>query len=1506
MLCPRCGSEAPPGNRFCGRCGAPLETAPDREGAAAGPPPVSEAPTAPLAGSSSGPGPSSLTPGTLLDGRFRIESFVGRGGFGAVYRAFDVKLERVVALKLLSLAQTSPRFRREALALAALNHPAIVTVFDVGEAEGMAYIAMELAEGENLGDRLRRAPPPWDEMAEISLQVAGALDHAHQRGILHRDVKPANIMISPSGAVKVTDLGIARALESTPITDRGEVFGTIEYLAPELLRDEEPDVRADIYSLGVCMYEGLAGRVPLTGDTPARVMRKVLGERPEPLGRLEPDLPPALLELVDSCLDKDRSGRPSTAREVELGLRRLLERDTGREASPYAVPVPSRLSTRSLQPEVEGERKKVVLLLVRERHMEDLLEELPVEEIQALRASCFEEIFPLIERHRGRVEEVGGEEFLVVFGLPHREEGDEERAIRCAMEIRDCQERMAREKGRPLRISMGIHAGHAFAATGADRYMLRSAAVRLSRRLAEKGKPGEVLVGAPVAEIVAGRFEFAAAGSISRPGEAEPFRILRLGSPKSGEPFALDRRQWGTVGREPELNLLRHAARRALEGTGQVVFIMGEAGIGKTHLVSAFLSEASDPSVTGTEEALSILVVQGRPAGEQAPYRAAADLAGLLRSDRGDSDAGPPPEAAAPAAGGLSPQEARALRSLSDSATIEEGPEVLEPEEYPRILAAALRKLLLEACSRCPVVLVLEDLHWFDGPSLEVLREVLAGVHGQRALVLATYRTGLDAGFGSLRNHQLIALGPLRPDEDLELARRFLGIDEAPAPLRQILGERSEGNPLYTFEFLRMALEKKILIRREGGVEVSRAPSEEEVPGSIEGILAARIDRLDPEARRLLQAAAVLGREFPLDLLEEVRPGPEDLSQLLAELGRRGILHLAHRDGSVICRFDHSLTRHVAYSNILQGSRRQLHRRAAEALEKLHPDRPGALLDLLAHHWTHSDSRDRAVEALREAMEHNRLRFRKEAAIGQCGKALALMDKDNPERFDLLLERSSLLVSVGRSDDAARDAEEALVQADGGQDRTSAAHLAIGKALHESGRFEAALGHYEAAAETAGADPAGRELALRGQAEIVTLLGRADEALGILGRLEVMLEGREDRMGLAFLHSLRGTVFFDRGETQASLREHERALALYRETGDRGGAVTNLYTSAIPLMAMGRYAEAIDRLAEAEREALALGMAKIRVTALSSIAHARIQTGDLLEAENVLRDLEAYEASHSLAWHQAGVLRLRGLLSFFRGEYDQGVLSLRKARRKRSESGDHRAVSDCDLVLARVYLECGQTRWALELAEAVGLSAVERQDPFQRCEAGILHAAALAALGDLPAALRVAIGAEEIARQFGEPETLVPALSQRGALLQGEEARALLDESLGIARGCGLRLEEARALLRRGEVLLHEGRNKAAAADARIATGIGDRAAVPELIWKGEGLHCRALEAQGETEKARRARDRARGILMLVSQRIGDPELARGYRRLPARAVILAPPAAPTGRVRRPDPPAGG
>ncbi|MDE3090863.1 MAG: serine/threonine protein kinase, partial [Chloroflexota bacterium] len=256
-------------------------------------------------------------------GNYQIVEEIGRGGMGTVFRGFQPSLNRPVAIKVLSpaLAQDAEffkRFKQEALATAALDHPNIIHVYDTGEDQDVHYIAMEYIGGGNLYSRIRdqAAPMPVVEAARIAAQIATALDFAHRRGIVHRDVKPSNILLDPEGRAVLSDLGIARALEGTRLTHTGVMMGTPEYMSPEQAQGKPVDGRADLYSLGVVLYEMLTGRIPFQGDTPLVMLYKQIHEIPPDPNKLNPKIPKSLASVLRKALAKDPEKRYAAGQQM--------------------------------------------------------------------------------------------------------------------------------------------------------------------------------------------------------------------------------------------------------------------------------------------------------------------------------------------------------------------------------------------------------------------------------------------------------------------------------------------------------------------------------------------------------------------------------------------------------------------------------------------------------------------------------------------------------------------------------------------------------------------------------------------------------------------------------------------------------------------------------------------------------------------------------------------------------------------------------------------------------------------------------------------------------------------------------------------------------------------------------------------------------------------------------------------------------------------------------------
>jgi hypothetical protein len=277
--------------------------------------------------------------GTQLNGRYRLDAQVGAGGMSTVYRAFDMTLERPVAIKLLhrEIAADSDqieRFRREARAVAQLSHQHIVTVIDAGEDDGRPYIVFEFVEGETLKQRIKRLGRlPVDEAVAYAIEIARALGAAHQRNIVHRDVKPQNVLIDAEGSAKVTDFGIARSLDDEGLTADGRVLGTTDYVAPEQALGQPCTAQSDLYSLGIVMWEMLTGEVPFTGENQVAVAMKHVRDSLPDVQKRRPEVSAALAAVIDRATAKDLKRRYASDADLISDLEDVLALETARAGS---------------------------------------------------------------------------------------------------------------------------------------------------------------------------------------------------------------------------------------------------------------------------------------------------------------------------------------------------------------------------------------------------------------------------------------------------------------------------------------------------------------------------------------------------------------------------------------------------------------------------------------------------------------------------------------------------------------------------------------------------------------------------------------------------------------------------------------------------------------------------------------------------------------------------------------------------------------------------------------------------------------------------------------------------------------------------------------------------------------------------------------------------------------------------------------------------------------------
>src|SRR5256886_296774 len=336
-----------------------------------------------------------LPPGTRL-GRYEIRAHIGTGGMGEIYLAQDVELERILALKILPAEFASDpsrmrRFIQEARAASGLNHPNILTIYEINHEGTTPFIATEFIDGLTLRKRIKGGAVPVMEALDTAIQIASALDAAHRAGIVHRDVKPENVMLRKDGYVKVLDFGLARPTEQHEVgteaatlvnTEIGMIVGTASYMSPEQARGQRVDARSDIFSLGMVIYEMLAGRSPFIGATNTDIVASILKEDPPRLTDLSPDIPPEFERVVNRALTKDKDARYQTVAELLSDLKRLkqnLDFETQKDSSVRAdsqvsggavtAAMPARAFTADHSPAKSTSGSAIAPVFVRRRHL---------------------------------------------------------------------------------------------------------------------------------------------------------------------------------------------------------------------------------------------------------------------------------------------------------------------------------------------------------------------------------------------------------------------------------------------------------------------------------------------------------------------------------------------------------------------------------------------------------------------------------------------------------------------------------------------------------------------------------------------------------------------------------------------------------------------------------------------------------------------------------------------------------------------------------------------------------------------------------------------------------------------------------------------------------------------------------------------------------------------------------------------------------------------------------
>jgi class 3 adenylate cyclase/tetratricopeptide (TPR) repeat protein len=848
---------------------------------------------------------------------------------------------------------------------------------------------------------------------------------------------------------------------------------------------------------------------------------------------------------------------------------------------------------------VEGERKQVTVLFADLKGSMQLLAERDPEEARKLLDPVLERMMEAVHHYEGTVNQAMGDGIMALFGAPI---GHEDHAVRACYAAVRMQRRVnlyadeiQRAGGTPVQIRVGLNSGEVVVgAIGSDLRMDYTAVgqtTHLAARMEQMARPGSALITGDTLRLAEGYVQVRPLGAVSVKGLetlTPAYELTGVVPARSRLQATAARGLTRFVGRDGEIQQLTETLERAAAGHGQTVAIVGEAGVGKSRLVW---------ELTRSHRTHSWLVLETGAVsyGRATPYLPVVELlkAYFRVQERDD-----PRLIRERVAGKLLTLD-RALEplltpllALLDVPVDDSAWDVLDRAQRRQRTLEAVRQLLLRESQVQPLLLLFEDLHWMDSETQAVLDSLVEGLPTARILLLVNYRPEYEHAWSRKTYYLQLRIDPLPPQSAGALLDALVGEDRSLAPLKPILIERTEGNPFFLEESVRTLAETQVLVGDRGAYRMAKAPELWQIPATAQAILAARIDRLASEDKRLLQAAAVIGKDVPFALLQAVADVPEDgLRRALGHLQAAEFLYETSLFPDLEYTFKHALTHEVAYGSLLQDRRRALHARIVDATEALSTERLTEHTERLAHHAMRGELWEKAVAYLRQAGARAFARSANREAVAHLEQALT---------------------ALGHCPATSETGEQGID-----------VRLALRNALWPLGRFEEGFGHLRHAESMASELGDSRRLGWIAAylAEHTRQTGHAADAPAFAERALAIAEGLGDLSLRVAANYYLGTAYFAAGDYRRADEFFPRILELlegdrFRERCGLAGfpVVMSRMFWGIALAERGEFDRAITEGQEGVRLAEALDHPYSLACALWGLGRPYADKGDLDQA----------------------------------------------------------------------------------------------------------------------------------------------------------------------------------------------------------------------------------------------------------------------------------------------------
>jgi len=1012
---------------------------------------------------------------------------------------------------------------------------------------------------------------------------------------------------------------------------------------------------------------------------------------------------------------------------------------------------------RTARAALEGERKQVTVLFADLKGSMELLANRDPEEARQLLDPVLERMMAAVHRYEGTVNQVMGDGIMALFGAPIAHEDHAVRACYAALAMQQAVARHAeevrRQQGLDVLMRVGLNSGEVVVrAIGNDLHMDYTAVgqtTHLAARMEQLARPATTFITADTLRLVEGLVRVTALGPIPIKGLLEPVEVYELvgastlrGRFQAGVVRGLTR----FVGRDQELATVQHALAQAGAGQGQVVALVGEAGVGKSRLVYEVV-HAHQTQGWRVLESASVSYGKATPYfpviellkhyvhvedSDDVRTRRARVTGQVLTLDDALQDTLP------------------ALLALLEALPADSPFRTLEPPQRRQRILQALERLLLRESQEQPLLLVFEDLHWIDAETQALLDSLVDSLPTAQLLLLVNYRPEYQHGWGSKTSYTQLRLDPLPLASAEAFLQALLGDAPSLAPLMRLLIERTGGNPFFLEESVRTLVETGVLVGAPGAYRLAQPVDSLQVPATVQAVLAARIDRLLPEEKYLLQTAAVIGTEVPLPLLQAIAELSEaTLHHGLAHLQTAEFLYETRLFPDHAYTFKHALTHEVAYSGLLQERRRVLHAGIVEALERLAADRLAEQVERLAHHALRGEVWDKALVYFRQAGEKALAQSAYREAVGYFEQALSALthlpeQRDTHEQaIGLRLALRSALLPSGDSERIVTYLREAETLAATLDDRHRLGQIAGFLSVHfrNRGAYDQAIAAAQRALALATAD---ENVVLQALANLY--LGAAYwpqgdylRAIDCLGQTAMSLCGaqRREHFGQANLPSVQSRAFLAachaelgrfvegstpgeeglriaetvahpsslmwayygigllslrQGDLHRALPRLERAMGICQEAAlslffpRMAAALGTAYTLA------GRIADAVPLVTQAVEQTTAVEMVGFQAPCSLALGEAHLLTGRLEEAQALAERTLALTRAHQERGNQAYALRLLGDIAAHRAPPDvnEAAAHYRQALALADELGMRPLVAHCHLDLGKLSIKIGR------------------------------------------------------------------------------------------------------------------------------------------------------------------------------------------------------------------------